>query len=49
MKFYDERTFGERLQVLGANFEPGAPRDDGLLWSLFYAQQRLALKHLLGR
>jgi hypothetical protein len=49
LKFYDERTFEERLRALGDNFEPGAPKDEGLLWALFYAQQRLALKHLLGR
>jgi len=49
LKFYDEATFEARLRALGANFDPKAPRDEGLLWPLFYAQQRLALKRLLGR
>lgn len=31
LKFYDEPTFAERLRALGDNFEPGAPRDEGLL------------------
>lgn len=49
LKFYDERTFEERLRALGSTLDPQAPRDEGLLWPLFYAQQRLALKRLLGR
>lgn len=49
LKFYDDRTFGQRLLALGATLGPSAPRDEGLLWPLFYAQQRLALKRLLGR
>ena len=49
LKFYDEPTLGARLQSLGKNFDPQASREEGLLWPLFYAQQRLALKRLIGQ
>lgn len=47
LKFHDEATFALRLQAFLKNFT--TPDDETLLWSLFYVQQRLALKHLLGR
>lgn len=47
LKFHDERTFFLRLTSFLKNFTN--PDPDSLLWSLFYTQQRLALKKLLGR
>lgn len=47
LKFHDEPTFALRLQAFLKNFT--SPEEETLLWSLFYVQQRLALKHLLGR
>ena len=49
LKFYDDRSFVQRLTSLGHNFDRSGGDDGSLLWALFYAQQRLALKHLLGR
>ena len=47
LKFHDERTFGLKFKSFLLNFSN--PDLENLLWSLFYIQQRLALKKLLGR
>ncbi len=47
LKFHDERSAPLRFAALLKNFTH--PQADGLLWSLFFVQQRLALKRLLGR
>lgn len=50
LKFHDERTFKERLGNLMNNFNKENLNSlDSLLWTLFYSQQRMALKRLLGR
>jgi hypothetical protein len=47
LKFHDERTFFLKFGAFLKNFTNF--NEDALLWSLFYTQQRLALKKLLGR
>lgn len=47
LKFHTEPALGLRLQGLIKSF--GQAPSDGLFWTLFYVQQRLALKRLLGR
>lgn len=47
LKFHDERTFFLKFEAFLKNFVN--LNEDALLWSLFYTQQRLALKKLLGR
>lgn len=50
LKFHDERTFFLKFEAFLNNFDrQHGPDSENLLWSLFYTQQRLALKKLLGR
>lgn len=47
LQFHDERSLTIKLNELFKNFTH--PDSESLLWSLFYIQQRLTLKKLLGR
>lgn len=46
LKFHTERNFSSKLSGLFNNLQ--SPRQEALIWTLFYVQQRLALKRLLN-